>query len=107
MKQYAVKITDCGLADMNAVFEYIAVQLHVPETACRQYDRIAAAIESLRHLPERYPLMDVEPERELGMRRLPVDNYSVIYVVRDETVTVLRVLYSASDLVSRLRDGRQ
>lgn len=103
MKQYAVKITDRGLADMNAIFEYIAVQLQVPETAYAQYDRIAAAIESLRSLPERCPLMDVEPERELGMRRLLVDNYSVIYVVRDETVTVLRVLYSASDLVSRLR----
>ena len=51
-------------------------------------------------------MLDVEPERDLGMRRLLVDNYSVIYVVRDDAVTVLRVFYSASDLVSRLRGDR-
>jgi plasmid stabilization system protein ParE len=106
MKQYAVKITDRGLADMNAIFDYIAVQLQVPETAYRQYERIASAIESLRSLPERYPLLDVEPEHDLGMRRLLVDHYSVIYAVRDDAVTVLRVLYSASDFVSRLREER-
>ncbi len=106
MKQYAVKITNRGLTDMNAIFDYIAVQLQVPETAYKQYERIATAIESLRLLPERNPLMDVQPEHDLGMRRLLVDNYSVIYVVHDEAVTVLRVLYSASDFVSRLRDER-
>ena len=103
MKHYAVKITDRGLADMNAIFDYISTQLQVPETARKQYDRIATAIESLRSLPERCPLIDVQPEHDLGMRRLLVDNYSVIYVVRDKFVTVLRVLHSASDVVSRLR----
>ena len=57
MKHYAVKITDRGLADMNAIFDYISTQLQVPETARKQYDRIATAIESLRSLPERCPLM--------------------------------------------------
>ena len=47
MKHYAVKITDRGLADMNAIFDYISTQLQVPETARKQYDRIATAIESV------------------------------------------------------------
>ena len=106
MKRYAVKITDRGLADMSAIFDHIAVHLQVLETAYRQYERIASAIGSLRSLPDRCPLLDVEPERDLGMRRLLVDNYSVIYVVCDDAVTVLRVLYSASDLASRLRGER-
>ena len=32
-----------------------------------------------------------------------VDNYSVFYIVGEDTVSVARVLYSASDLVRRLR----
>ena len=106
MKQYAVKITSRALGDMNAIYEYIAVQLQAPETAHKQYERIASAVESLGTLPERNPLLDVQPEHDLGLRRQLVDNYSVIYVVQDDTVTVLRVLYSASDFVARLRDDR-
>ena len=32
-----------------------------------------------------------------------VDNYSVFYIVGEDTVSVAHVLYSASDLVRRLR----
>lgn len=46
MKRYTVKITSRALADMNAIYDYITVQLHVPETAMGQYERIASAIES-------------------------------------------------------------
>lgn len=105
MKRYTVKITSRALADMKAIYDYIAVQLHVPETAMGQYERIASAIESLKSLPERYPLLDVQPEHDLGMRRLLIDNYSVIYVLQEDTATVLRVFYSASDFVFHLRNG--
>lgn len=54
--------------------------------------------------PERCPLLDSQPEHDLGMRRLLVDNYSAVYVAGEDTVTVLRVLYSASDILSRLRN---
>ena len=104
MKRYSVKVTRRALADMNAIYEHIAVRLQAPETALRQYDRIAAAIESLCSFPGCNPLIDVQPELGLGMRRMLVDNYSVIYVVHEETATVLRVLYSSSDLIARLRD---
>ena len=106
MKQYSVKITVKALVDMDAIYGYIAETLLEPETAMKQYDRIVTAIESLCSLPERHPLLDAQPECDLGMRRLLIDNYVVIYVVLENTVTVLRVFYSSSDFVSRLRDGR-
>ncbi len=102
MKLHSVKIADRALADMNAIYDYLAMQLQVPDTAIRQYNRIAAAIESLHSLPERYPLLDVQPEHDLGMRRMLVDNNSVIYVVEEEAATVLRVLYAPSDFIARL-----
>jgi|ADurb_Cas_02_Slu_FD_contig_41_612650_length_645_multi_2_in_0_out_0_1 hypothetical protein len=46
MKKYRVKITGKALVDMEVVYDYIAYNLQSPDTAMKQYNRIAAAIES-------------------------------------------------------------
>lgn len=51
MKQHQVKITGKALADKEAIYDYIASNLQLPDTAMKQYDRIAAAIESLNTFP--------------------------------------------------------
>ena len=103
MKQYDVKISHAALSDMEQIYSYIADRLLEPDTAMGQYNRIAEAIQSLNILPERCALLESEPERTQGLRQMLVDNYSVFYIVGEDTVSVARVLYSASDLVRRLR----
>ena len=105
MKQYQVNITAKALADMSSIYEYIAVHLQSPETAMAQYLRIADGIESLREFPERCKTFDSQPERRLGLRQLRVNNYSAIFVLEDDRVTVIRVLYSASDISNRLNEA--
>jgi toxin ParE1/3/4 len=102
MKRYKVKITDRALADMEAVYDYIADELLEPGTAMKQYNRIAEAIESLSTFPERCMLLESEPEHSMGMRQLLIDHYSAFYIVGEVDVTVLRVLYSASDFNAKL-----
>ena len=96
MKQYDVKISHAALSDMEQIYSYIADRLLEPDTAMGQY-------QSLNILPERCALVESEPERTQGLRQMLVDNYSVFYIVGEDTVSVARVLYSASDLVRRLR----
>lgn len=103
MKRYAVRITDHALKDMQDLYDYISDTLFAPDAAMNQYNRIADAIESLCEYPERYRLFVSEPEHSQGIRLLPVDHYAVIYTVRGDVVTALRVLYSASDIITRLR----
>ena len=103
MKQYDVKISRMALSDMEQIYSYIADRLLEPDTAMRQYNRIAEAIQSLNVLPERCALVESEPEHTQGLRQMLVDNYSVFYIVGEDAVSVARVLYSASDLVRRLR----
>ena len=103
MKQYDVKISHVALRDMEQIYSYIADCLMEPDTAMGQHNRIAEAIQSLNILPERCALVESEPERTQGLRQMLVDNYSVFYIVGEDTVSVARVLYSASDLVRRLR----
>jgi len=102
MRHYEVLITDKAYDDMESIYKYIAETLLVPTTAVKQYDRIAEAILTLKEMPERMKIMASEPERSKGLRSLIVDNYTVFFVINDETVYITRVLYSASDISKRL-----
>lgn len=105
MREYQVKVTDHALADMEMIYTYVAECLQAPDTALKQYERIADGILSLSTFPERCRLFDSQPERDMGFRMLTIDNYAAVYVIEDSSVTVLRVLYSASDINARLREG--
>ena len=101
MKQYKVRITDKALADMEEIYNYIAIQLQAPENAMAQYNWIAKAIEELSMFPEK-ARMESEPERAMGLRQLVIGKYSAFYVIKDMKVIVIRVLYSAMDISKRL-----
>ena len=103
MKQYKVEITEEALQDMEDIYNYIAIDLLASENAMGQYDRNADEILTLDTFTERYRIMESEPEKRIEMRRMLVDNYSVIYTICDERVIVTDVLYTASDIEARLR----
>ena len=96
MEQYKVEITKEALQDMEDMYNYIALELLSPENAMGQYNRIADEILTLDTFPQRYRLMDSEPEKQMELRRMIVDNYSVFYTIRADKVIVTDVLYTAS-----------
>ena len=103
MEHYIVEITSEALQDMEDIHNYIANELLSPDAAMDQYNRIANEILKLDICPQRFRIMDSEPERTLELRRLLVDNYSVFYIIRENKVIVTDVLYTASDIEARLR----
>lgn len=104
MKTYKVKISNLALRDMEEICRYISEKLASPATAMKQYDRIAEVIESLNVFPERFQVMDIAPRLSKDVRQVIVDHYSAIYTVGEDTVTIIRVLYSASDLAAKLQN---
>ncbi len=102
MKHYIVQITSKALDDMDGIYNYIATQLMMPETAMEQYNRIADAIEKLAFFPERIKIMESEPESYMGLRQIRIDSYSVFYIIKDNKVVVTRVLYGSSDISKKL-----
>lgn len=104
--RYNVKIAAGALADMEDIYDYIAEELLNPDAAIGQYERIACAAKSLQEFPGRCKLLDSPQLRALGMRRITVDNYTVIFVIRGEDVVITRVIYSASDINAKLCEGR-
>ncbi len=70
MKQYTVEITEEALADMEQLYNHIAFVLLASDNAMGQYNRIADAILKLDVFPERFRIMDSEPEHSKGISRL-------------------------------------
>jgi len=100
--KYTVDITESALQDMDEIYDYICFTFKAPDTAAAQFDRIADEILSLEEMPLRYGIPQFEPCISAQLHRMPVDHFSVFYLVRGETVIVTDVLYSASDLETRL-----
>lgn len=106
--KYEVVTTAQAVADLRAIFEYIAYELLAGENAIKQLDRLEEAILSLDEMPERYHLYDKEPWRERNLRIMPVDNYLVFYIPQDDdkTVTIIRVMYGRRDIDAQLKQTK-
>ena len=101
--EYNVVITGEAEKDMEDIYNYIALKLLSPENAMGQYNRIAEAILQLDIFPEAFRVVDFEPERTMGIRRKFVDNYTIFYRISGSQVEITNVLYTPSDVESRLK----
>lgn len=104
MKEYKVKITNKALKDMEKIYAYILDMFKAPEVAKNQYKRIREVIKSLSIFPERIKIMESKIEKEMELRQIFIDNYSVFFVIKNDDVIVTRILYSASNIEKRLQD---
>jgi len=104
LKIYNIEITNKAYDDMDQIYLHIANNLLEPIAAVNKYDKIADAILTLDTMPDRIKIMDSEPARTRGLRPLLVDNYTVLFTIDSDTVYVVRVLYSSSDISARLAE---
>jgi len=86
--------------DLRNIYEYIANELCVPDTATNQTRRIIQNIRSLDKMPLRFRLYEDEPWHSMGLRFFPVDNYLVFYLPKetDEIVNIVRIIYGERDI---------
>ena len=97
---YNIIYSPQAFLDLTELYEYIRFNLQVPKTAEKQVNRIKHAIRSLETMPMRYQLVDWESWHSKGIRRIPVNNYTVFYIVDENqiTVTVIRIFYSGRNI---------
>lgn len=104
MDEYDVKLSEQAAKDMSDIYEYICNEIGMPQTAIEQFNRIADAVESLSVFPERIRVMSNEFCRVRKLRQLLIDNYSIIFIIRENEVSVVRILYSSSNIEERLQE---
>lgn len=99
-EDYTVVYSPQALEDLKDIYAYIAQELLEPSTAVNQVDRIRKEIRSLDFMPLRYSLVDWEPWKSKGVRKVPVNNFIVFYVADTEAmvVTILRIVYGGRDI---------
>ena len=102
--KYEVVISAQAEDDLREIFDYIAYELQAPLNAVNQLDRLEKNIFSLEFMPNRFRAFEREPWLSRGLRILPVDNFLVLYIL-DEislTVTIIRVMYGARAVENNL-----
>ncbi len=101
---YEVRLTTEAENDLRGIFEYIAFELQSPQNAAGQLDRLEQSIMSLDQMPERFRVYEKEPWHSRDLRIMPVDNYLVIYIPKNEeqTVKIMRVIYGGRDIDKQL-----
>lgn len=57
----------------------------------------------LNIFPEKFRILESNIEKQKEIRRMPVDNYSVFYVIKENRVIIISVLYSASNIQAKLK----
>ena len=99
MTDWLVVLTAEAENDIEEIFRYIAFTLIEPAVAWNQTERIRRGIGKLSFMPERCHIIDEEPWKTRGVRRLNIDNYAAFYVLDKDSycVNVVRVLYGGRD----------
>ena len=96
MTEYKIVIEETAHNDLVGILTYISDTLHEPNTAMEIYSSIKKEILTLNKMPLRHTVVNNEPYRSMGVRKIPVENYTAFYVVDESTKTVhvFRILYN-------------
>ena len=107
IKRYKIFYTRTAVKDLDDKADHIAFQLSDPETAQRWYLRLRESIQTgLTTFPLKYPLYDVEPWREKGVRLFITRNDVVLYSVdpAEQAVYIRAVCTKGRDLSAHLEE---
>ena len=98
MAEYAVKLMNRAVQDLEGIYRYVSDALQAPRTAGDLIDTLEAGILSLQNMPYRCPERRQGAYANRGYRQLLVKNYTVIYRVDEENkqVLIVTVRYSRS-----------
>ena len=96
---YNVIVQESAEIDLDGIVDYIANGLHERRIALNLYRKLNENLFSLKTMPCRCAIISEEPYKQMKLRRLIVDNYSIFYIVDEEmlTVHILRILYNHRD----------
>lgn len=104
MNEYEVRVTRQALEQMKEIVHYISNDLMAPDAADNLLDKMKAEITKLLSFPKKHALIDEEPWRTEGVRKIVVNNFLIYYWVDDENnrVQVTAVIYSIRDQIRQL-----
>ncbi len=104
MKEYTVKITKMAYGHMRDIVKYISNELSAPDAASNLLDLFQKKIMELSSMPGSHSLVDEEPWRSEGVRKIIVNNFLIYFWIDEKNlkVQVISVIYGRRDQVAQL-----
>ena len=101
--KWKIKYSDQARQAIRDIYEDLAYELHEPETAAKQVQKIMKNIRRLDEMPMRYPIYREEPWKSQGVRYYPEGRQLVFYQVKREkrTVNIVRVMNERRNMKGR------
>lgn len=96
--KYEIRYLPLASKDLYNIVSYIADELKAPKAAMDLIDALDTSISRLAQFPYSCRVYHPEKSLENEYRVLPVKNYLVFYVVKEQVVEIHRVIYAKMDL---------
>ncbi len=102
---YEITYLPIAKQDITEILLYISDQLKAPKAAMDLLDAFEHSISLLQEFPYAHKIYRLVKPLEEEYRLLPVKNYAVLYVVREQEkfVEIHRVLYAKMDLTQLIK----
>ena len=106
---WKIQYSESSREDLRTIYDYIAYELLSPEYAAGQIERIMKAVRSLEDMPIRYSIYSEEPWKTKQVRFLPVDNYIIFYLPKEDshTVNIIRIIYGGRDMQRQIKETKE
>lgn len=92
--KYTIKYTSAFINQFNNILHYFICKLQNKTAAENFYNEVIEKIEKRSKSPENYEKYISNKKRKNVYYRIYVKNYTIFYIVKDNTIEVRRILYS-------------
>ncbi|MBQ7021789.1 MAG: type II toxin-antitoxin system RelE/ParE family toxin [Phascolarctobacterium sp.] len=105
-KTYGVILTPYAQKHLRNIFYYIHYELKAEMAAKSVLNSLKGAIDSLSFYPARHLLVELEPFKSKGLRKMVVKNYLIYFKIYEPigVVRVVAVIYAKSNQIERLKE---
>lgn len=104
--KYKIIILPEAQKDIREIILYIANELASPQAAISLQEALKEGIVSLANEPERIKIVDDDPWKDAGVRKLRVKNYYIYFIISesDLSVKVMAVIYVGRDQIKQMSE---
>ncbi|MCI6574478.1 MAG: type II toxin-antitoxin system RelE/ParE family toxin [Actinomycetaceae bacterium] len=106
MGEYSIRITTQAREHLRLIRDYIAIELESPMAAKSILELLRKRIAALSSMPHRVKLIDEQPWRDMGFRKIRAKNYYVYFWINDDAkeVNIIAIIYVRRDQARQLED---
>ncbi len=97
-KKYNVLIYPTAERDLYEIREYFETMLRTSPVPL--FKKFYAQIDILERTPYIYPVVKDAYLQQLGYRMIPIDNFLLFYIVKEDEVQIHRFLYGKRDYLN-------